>query len=110
MWIKGGRTISNLYITDHAEGRFRERVGLPKRLATRKAQEALERGITHAEASGQLRRYFDALYLSHESANNIRVYCGTVYIFSYDTLITVFPLPQNLRKIAVKIQQKKKDG
>lgn len=102
--------MSNLYITDHAEGRFKERTGLSKRLVTKKAQAALERGITHADATGQLRKYFDKLYLAQETANNIRVYCGTVYLFSYDTLLTVFPLPQNLRKAAEKIQRKKMEG
>lgn len=102
--------MSNLYITDHAEGRFQERVGLPKRLATKKAREALERGITHAETTGSLRKYFDRLYLSHETANNIRVYHNNVYIFSYDTLITVYPLPHSLRKIAMKISREKQDG
>ncbi len=102
--------MSNLYITNHAEGRFRERVKLPKKLVTKSARLALDRGITHAEATGSLKRYFDKLYLQNESANNIRVYCGTVYIFSYDTLVTLFPLPQNLRKIAAELQRKKKEG
>lgn len=102
--------MSNLYITNHSERRFKERTGLSKRLVTKKAQEALERGICHAETTGALRRYFDKLYLAQENANNIRVYCGNVYVFAYDTLITVFPLPQSLRKTAEKIQHKKTEG
>jgi len=102
--------VSNLYITNHAEDRFKERVGLPKRLAAKNAALALERGITHAEATGKLRHYFDKLYMAQETANNIRIYCGNVYIFSYDTLITVFPLPQSLRKIAEKIHREKRDS
>lgn len=98
-----------LIVTDHAEERFRERVKLPRRVVTKRAALALERGITHAEATGPLRRYFDMLYSQDGAANNIRVYCGTVYIFYYDTLLTVFPLPQRLRKIAEKIQRRKKE-
>lgn len=101
--------MSNLYITDHSERRFKERTGLPKRLVTAKAQDALERGITHADTTGQLRRYIDKLYLSQKTANNVRIYCGSVYIFHYDTLITVLSLPPNLRKSAEKAQQKKRD-
>ena len=97
----------SLYITNHGERRFKERTGLPKRLVTKQAALALERGIAHAEATGQLRKYFDKLYLAQENANNIRIYCGMVYVFAYDTLVTVFPLPQGLRKTAEKIQKKK---
>ena len=99
-----------MVITDHAEGRFKERVGLPKRLATKNAAAALERGVTHGETSGRLRRYFDKLYHFNETANNIRVYCGNVYIFHFDTLITVYPLPHDLRKIAEKIQRNKRNS
>jgi hypothetical protein len=99
--------MNNLYITDHSERRFKERTGLPKRLVTAKAREALERGITHAETTGQLRRYYDKLYLANKTANNIRTYHNYVYIFCYDALVTMFPLPQSLRKTAIKIWRKK---
>lgn len=98
-----------LIVTDHAEDRFRERVKLPRRTVTKRAAHALERGITHAEATGPLRRYFDMLYQQSDSANNIRIYCNTVYVFYYDTLVTVFPLPQRLRKIAEKISRRKRE-
>ena len=101
---------NNLYITNHSERRFKERTGLPKRLVTKKAIEALERGITHAETTGPLRKYYDKLYLDHKTANNIRVMHNMVYIFYFDVLITVFPLPQSLRKTAAKIWRKKHDG
>ena len=80
---------------------------MPKRLVTKKAQEALERGITHAEATGPLRKYYDKLYIDRKTANNIRVMHNMVYIFYFDVLITVFPLPQSLRKTAMKIWEKK---
>lgn len=102
--------MSNLYITNHSERRFKERTGLSKRLVTKKALEALERGITHAETTGPLRKYYDKLYLDHHTANNIRVMHNMVYIFYFDVLITVFPLPQSLRKTAAKIWRKKHDG
>lgn len=102
--------MSSLYITNHSERRFKERTGLPKRLVAKKAAEALERGITHAEATGPLRKYYDKLYLDHQTANNIRVMHNMVYIFYFDVLITVFPLPQSLRKTAAKIWERKCKG
>ena len=98
----------NLIITNHAEARFRERTGLPKRLVTRQAAKAMERGVAHADATGRLKRYFDYLYMVEQQANNVRIYCGAVYIFVFDTLITVFPVPQELRKSAAKAQRRKK--
>ena len=102
--------MDDLIITNHAEKRFKARSGLPKRLVTKTAQLALANGVTHAETTGRLRKYFDKLYLAQESANNIRAYCGMVYIFYYSKLLTVFPLPTSLRKQAAKIQARKKRG
>lgn len=99
--------IDNIVITDHGEKRFSERTGLPKRLVTKKAQEALKNGITHAEATGYLRKYFDKLFMQYGSANNVRVYNNDVYVFCGATLVTVFPLPQSLRKTAAKICTRK---
>ena len=99
-----------LVITNHAEARTKERVGLPKRLTTKNAARALERGITHGDATGSLKRFMDAVYLQHETANNIRIYCGNVYIFYYDTLITVFALPQRYRNLAERLQKEKRNA
>lgn len=101
--------MKGLYITDHAEKRFKERCGLPKRVVAKSTAAALERGVTHGEATGALCRYMDALYLRYGTANNVRIYCGNVYIFSGETLITIFALPQNLRKTAATLQEKKKN-
>lgn len=101
--------MKGLYITDHAENRFKERAGLPKRVVAKSAAAALERGVAQGEATGALRRYMDALYLRYGVANNVRIYCGNVYIFCGETLITIFALPQNLRKIAATLQGKKKN-
>lgn len=96
-------------VTRHAHKRIRKRVGIPKSAVQSNARKALEYGITHAETTGGLHRYLDYLWHQHETANNMRVYCGSVYIFHDDTLITVFPLPEKFRKRA-KDLIKKKEG
>ena len=101
---------TDLYITDHAAGRFKSRAGLPKRTVAKYAAIALERGIAREDATGQLRRYFDMLYLRQQTANNIRIYSGKVYIFRFGTLITVLNLPGGLQKSAQKAQRKKDDA
>ena len=79
-------------------------------MVTQKAQEALAHGISHAETTGALRKYYDKLYLQYETANNVRVWQNIVYVFYFDVLITVFPLPQGLRKTAIDLHRKKKQG
>lgn len=101
--------MSCVVMTDHAQNRTRERVGLPKRVAEKNAERAFLEGISHSEVSGSLKRYVDGLYLSGRKANNIRIYCGNVYLFTGNTLITVIPLPAKYRKTVESIRKSRKD-
>lgn len=97
-----------LIITDHADARTRERLGLPRRAATKNAARALSRGLVRDDVAGSMRRYLDEMYQIHQTCNNIRVYCGNVYVFYYGTMITVFPLPHRFRRLATRLQQEKR--
>lgn len=94
------------HVTNHAARRARERLGISKRRSEKNADRALKMGICHGDTSGSLHRYISALYWKNQTANNVRVYCGAVYIFHNETLITVFPLPQKYRKITEQIRRK----
>ena len=96
-------TAPALIITDHAEDRYKSRSGLPRRTVTKSAGRAMAHGITADDAAGMLRRYL----LSRENGTAI-AYCGMVWIFSGPTLVTVYPIPAKLRKIAAKLQRKKR--
>lgn len=96
------------HVTDHAKQRTKERLGLSKRLAEKNAEKALREGIRHKDTTGGLHRYVESLYWRHKTANNIRIYCNYVYIFSYSLLITVFALPQKYRKTAEKLRKRLK--
>ena len=87
-------------VTKHAEKRTRNRCGLPKKTVEKNAAIALEKGLTHSECTGSLRKYFDYLFLSRENgAGKIRIYTNYVYIFTNENLlITVIPLPQKYQK------------
>lgn len=93
-------------VTNHAARRTKERLGISKRLSEKNADKALQMGIRHSDTSGSLHRYITALYWKNQTANNVRIYCDTVYIFHNETLITVFPLPQKYRKTAEQIRRK----
>ena len=93
-------------VTDHAARRTKERLGLPKKLSHKNAENALRYGIRHSDTSGSLNRYISALYWKHETANNVRIYCNNVYIFHGESILTIFPLPQNYRKTEARINLK----
>lgn len=95
-------------VTSHAAKRTKERLGIPKRISEKNAKKALQFGIRHSETSGGLHRYISSLYWKQQTANNVRIYCGNVYIFHDETLITVFPLPQKYRKTADRLRKEKK--
>lgn len=94
-------------ITYHGEQRVKDRIGLSKKKSNDIAEKALQFGITHSEAKGSLKRYFDKLFFKNRAANNIRIYHEKVFIFNNNTLVTVIDLPNNLKKTALKISKSK---
>lgn len=81
-------------------------MGISKKLADKKADEALTHGIGHKEVRGRLHRYLTALYYTNQEADNIRIYDRHVYVFAGNVAITILNLPNNLCIIADKAQQK----
>lgn len=94
-------------LTYHAEERSKERLGLSKSSAARNAQTAFRDGLRHGELTGNLLKYADGQFLKHGTANNIRVYGDYFYIFSAEVLITVIPVPVQMRKIAAKLRKRR---
>ncbi len=88
------------FVTDHACNRIRKRIGVSKKAIRSISNRALERGLAHSQLTGNLKRYVNFLYLKKKTANNIKVYSEKIFIFKGTTLITVFPLPTDLKKIA----------
>lgn len=99
--------MNGIRLTNHGSDRIRERVGLPKGCVIKNAERAFEKGLKHSELSGSLKRYVDKLYLEQKHANNIRLYCGSAYLFRGNVLITVIPLPGKYRKQEEKMRAKK---
>lgn len=93
------------YITRHGKKRIKQRLG--KKVPLDVAEKALKFGLKHEDATGSLKRYFDALYLAHGTANNTRIYKHKVFIFNGDTLITVLELPHCYIKYVDKLLKKK---
>ena len=100
-----------LYTSDHARDRIQERCRINKASCDRIAKIAFENGLTHAEATGQLKAYITKVFNRNESANNIRIYAEKIWIFANLELVTVFPIPNNLKSQAIEqLKRKKKNS
>ena len=84
-------------VTSHAKRRLKERCGVSKNSAMDMAERAFNKGISFENASTDLKKYISSIYIRHEKiGDNIRIYGNMVYIFDNRTLITVYPIPENL--------------
>lgn len=82
-------------VTYHAKDRMRERVGIKN--AERMAEKVLECGVQHKDTTGQLNKWITKLYFVNRTANNVRLYGEFAYLFHNEVLVTVLPIPRNLR-------------
>jgi predicted metallo-beta-lactamase superfamily hydrolase len=88
----------NIIVTEHAEQRAKERLRWNKNAIERMAEKAYIEGISHSDADGKLKKYFDKLFLIQHQANNTRIYGQVVYLFSDNRLVTLFLIPKNVEK------------
>lgn len=90
----------------HGEKRVRKRIGIKKGAINKMRDAAFDKGITHVQATGRLSKYFRKLFFEHRSSNNIRMYANYVWIFANTTLITVYPIPNRLKRSVLNTQRK----
>lgn len=62
------------------------------------AEKAFNEGITHKQTKGRLHKWVTSLFFKNCNANNIRLYGDFAFIFVGETLVTVIPMPSNLKK------------
>jgi len=94
--MQANEPLYQVTLTAHAIKRIKQRLGIKRRAANKTAQRAFERGITLANARGELKWYLNKIYLNYRKADNIRVYGMHVFLFAEAKLITVYHLPRNL--------------
>lgn len=96
---------SEIYITDHAYDRAKERLGMSRGAFSKLAYKAYLDGVKHCNTAGNLKKWIDGTWFNYKNANNIRIYGEVFFLFNFKTLITVYQVPHNLRKSALKIQK-----
>lgn len=91
----------SLFLSDHSYERLKARCGFSKKSAIRMARRAYQDGINESNARGSLKSYLRRQL--NQKANRAVIYGEYVYLFHYQTLITVFELPNRFKKEAVTI-------
>ena len=84
----------NIYISDHAMDRLKQRNGWGRKTALRMVKKIYDNGLTPSEVKGKYAAWVkskEAQALKHET---LILYGDTLYIFSYNTLVTVLPAPK----------------
>lgn len=89
---------SLIEITNHAYDRAKERLSLNKKTFLKLAESAYLKGIKHSDTKGSLCKYITKIWFSYKSADNVRIYGQNVFLFRGNLLITVYQLPNDLRK------------
>lgn len=84
-------------MTKHARQRIHEREGAGKGKAERRALLALERGYTVDQTKGKLRKWLDFQWEYNRTADGMRVYGDKLYVFTGSILITVLPIPSDMK-------------
>jgi len=102
------KKISNPIITNHAEERIIERCGIKKKSVERIVDKVLEKGYSHNQLKGRLKKWVDGIYLKERTANNVKLYGDKAYVFVDNKLVTVIQIPQDLMKDFRKMVKEKK--
>jgi hypothetical protein len=87
-------------ITHHAAERARKRCGLSRRSLERMAAKVLEHGLRQEQTSGRMWRFLNGKAIKYQSGNQNRVHGEHVWVIDNGKLVTVVPLPRDLRKLA----------
>lgn len=96
----------SVIITTHARQRARQRFGWSEESLSRMAAKAFYLGLGKRQAKGRLGLYFESIWKQYEKANNVRLYGEGLFVFAGSTLLTVWQLPLELRRLGTVLQRK----
>ena len=97
--------------TKHGENRIRKRQKVKKKNVDKEIELALNKGLTHSECKGNLKRYVTRGWFNHKHSYS-RVYKNSIYFSrnTDNTFLTVYPLPGNLNTVYQECMKKKKSN
>lgn len=74
-----------------------ERLGLPRKATLAEAERAAAKGLHISETRGSLRKYLDHMHFIYRSGADYRVTPSGIYVINEGVVVTVLPIPKNLR-------------
>ncbi len=95
-----------MFTTSHGTNSMWSRLGTSKKNADAQALEVINKGLPREETGGNLRRFIDKKYFSHDSRGSLFVWRNFLWIFDRRALITCYSIPGNLVR-DVNLQMKK---
>ena len=99
--MNSGTNIKNpIRLTTHACERARQRYRWNSQTLNRMALKAFEQGLKRKNTKGYLKIYLDKRWETHKKVSHFRLYGEIVFVFYYNNLITLWPLPAELRSLA----------
>ena len=96
-----------MHITKHAYKRAKERCGLKRKSLDRILTIAIERGLTQEDCKGFLLKWVNHVYVSYENGSNMRIYGEHLFICDHWQLITIYLVPNHLKKASNRQLHKK---
>lgn len=105
--------MADVYVSNHAYIRMKERAEIGKKAACRLSAKAYTEGVGQDDVSGRLYRYIASESTAYNRpGTNIKIYGEMVYCFMDQPngvlLLTVFWVPNDLKNQALGCQRKSK--
>lgn len=89
---------NKLVVSGHAYKRARQRISWNQNALNRMTVLAYTNGLRRYELKGRLKHFVNELQEDAERKPQIRIYGEVLYIFSHQTLVTLYQIPSELRK------------
>lgn len=86
---------NEIYISDHAMERLKQRNNWNKKTALRMIRKVYENGIDPQNVSGPISKWIKTREAVKEPGDVLKLYGNNLYIFNRQTLITVYAVPKS---------------
>ncbi len=85
---------NNIYISDHAMKRIKERNGWGKKSSIRMIKKIYDEGLTPENVKGKYAAWVRNKVATANAGDYFRLYGESLYVFNKETLVTVLPTPR----------------
>lgn len=87
-----------VYISEHAFQRMKERNGWNSKAAMRMVRKVVDEGTHKKDMTAEIRKWAEQVSRRQEGVSDIILYGTYTYIFADNTLLTTYPMPNDLNR------------